>query len=604
MISILQKPLSLTPTNVEHIYSVSSPNSGNTDYRYVFDVYVDTLTNNPTRVARKLVSPNSYGKGIINVERIVENYTEGNARADEPQYTSESTTATTAYGIITNVKGIANSNAFNTNNNYNIQTHIRDYRVMVGEQWTDASGNTLTYISTASTTPGSTFTAAVVSGRPSWYGAGAGIPEGSSLEKGVDWYYQGTSGTSSNIDGNILPLSPTPIAGYTVEIIEKYTGIQADFEYTGFEWVLLGYTYPAGGNYQGFYSPPAIIIWPGTSLKQGSYSPYVNGNEYWTTSIPDEQQNFWEVKKYRMSGTTVSEIEPSRFLTTAGEELFSVDYTNAGITTDRSRRRKHHPSCPILVSWFNGILSQNTDFLFENPVGCFTSVEAETQSEDYPYSGLTEYAINGNTFTGITSADDRILYFNTIRPDLAGGKMGFWTAGDVGDYQYDGYAFSEFLEYYIQDDDCLSDPVHFLFLNRQGVWDTYTFDRKALRKSEITRKTYGQGGIRDLNSYSLLSTNRRKTIYDQDITQVMSVSSWFLTDNDKQIVEDLFMSPEIYIIKEHDWTGKAEKTYNPYLLPVVLNTGSITEFKNRYNKMVQYTFDLEYTPINEYRTQG
>ena len=603
MISILQTPLYLTPTNVEHIYTVGSPNSGNTDYRYVFDVYVDTLTNNPTRVARKLVSPNSYGKGIINVERIVENYTEGNARADEPQYTSESTTATTAYGIITNVKGIANSNAFNTNNNYNIQTHIRDYRVMVGEQWTDSSGNTITYISTASTTPGSTFTASVESGRLVWYGAGAGIPQGSSLQKGVNWYYQGTSGTSTNVDGNILPISPAPLPGVSAEIIEIYSGIQADFEYTGSEWVLLGYTYPPD-QYSPVLSPPAVIIWPGTSLKQGSYTPYVNGNEYWTTTLPDEQQNFWEVKKYRMSGTTVSEVEPSLFLTTAGDELFTVEENDIGIGTKRARRRKHHPTCPILVSWFNGILSQHTNFLFENSVGCFTMVESANRNTDYPLPDLVEYPINGNTFTGITSADDRILYFNTIRPDLAGGKVGFWTAGDVGDYQYNGYAYSEFLEYYIEDDDCLSDPVHFLFLNRQGVWDTYTFDRKALTKSEITRKTYGQGGIRDLNTYSLLSTNRRTTIYDQEITQVMSVSSWFLTDNDKQIVEDLFMSPEIYIIKDHDWTGKAEKTYNPYLLPVVLNTGSITEYKNRYNKMVQYTFDLEYTPINEYRTQG
>jgi hypothetical protein len=136
------------------------------------------------------------------------------------------------------------------------------------------------------------------------------------------------------------------------------------------------------------------------------------------------------------------------------------------------------------------------------------------------------------------------------------------------------------------------------------VWDTYTLDRKALETKNVGRKTYDTGMITDTSILGLLSSNRRKVIYDQQITESMNVSTWYLEDNDKQIVEDLFMSPEVYIIKDHDWTGKSEKTYNPYLLPVVINTNSIQEFKNRYTKLAQYNFTLEYTPINEYKTQG
>ena len=84
----------------------------------------------------------------------------------------------------------------------------------------------------------------------------------------------------------------------------------------------------------------------------------------------------------------------------------------------------------------------------------------------------------------------------------------------------------------------------------------------------------------------------------------MSVNTWFLDDNEKNILQDLFMSPEVYIIKDHDWTDKAPKTYNPYLLPVTVKTDSITEYKNRYNKQAQYEFILQYTPINQYYTQG
>jgi len=601
VITVNQRPLTLTPSNTEHIYNVISTNIGETDYRYVFDIWVDTNTANPQKITRLITAPNSYGKGIINVDEIISNYVEGNARSESPQYTSQTTTGNTPYSIITNTKGFSTSNAYNGNDDYNTQVHVRDYRVMVGEQWTSGT-TTVTFISTEVDIPGSTMTGAVVSGRPSWYGAGANIPEGSALQTGVEWYYQGTSGTSSNLDGNILPVSPTPVAGYTVEIIEKYSGIQMDFEYTGFEWLLLGYTWPAGTDYEAFYSPPAVTIWPGTSLKQGTYTPYLSNNDYWTATSPDTQHEWWEAKTYLMSGTTVNESQPSRFLTTAGDELFTINSASAGINTSRVRRRRHHPSCPILISWFNGFLSENANFEFNNDLQLLGYASASTQSGDYLISWEEEYPYH--SYTGITPQNERILYWNQIQPDLAGGKIAFWLANSVGNYQYDGYGYSEILEYYLEQDDCLSDPVHVLFLNRQGVWDTYTLDRKALESNTITRDIYSQTSSLNNDVYSLLSTNRRKTIFYQELTQEMTVNTWYLTDNDKQIVEDLFLSPEVYIIEDHDWTGKTEKSYNPYLLPVVLKTNSIQEYKNRYNKLVQYTFTLEYTPINKYYTQG
>ena len=620
MITVEQRPLTLTPVNVEHIYTFSSTNVGQTDYRFVIDVYKDATTT-PEKVGRLFVAPNTYAKGIINVDNIVYNLVEGNARADEPQYTSQTTTGTTSYGLLTNVKGVANSNAFNDNTEYNQQFHVRDYRLMVGEQFLSGD-TTVTYISTDVTTPGSTFYCEVdytllnPFGDVNWYAAGGNIVEGSVLQQGVNvnWYRLG--GTIANydsyeVDGSVRFVNitgGTPTVGDIVEVTELYSGIIYQFAYFGAygpyeteHWEFVSIVYPEG-DYLPYYSPPAVTIWPGTSLKEGSYNPYVYNAPYWDTTSPKEQQDFWEVKKYRMSGTTVNEQEPSLFLTTAGNSEYSIDESTPGITTDRARRRRHHPSCPILVSWFNGILSQNTDFYFVNPLATVVMSTGATQNGEY--GPAYEYRINGDTFTGMTPQNDRILYYNTIVPNLAGGKVCFWTAGSEGEYQYDGYGYSEVLEYYLEEDDCLSDPVHVLFLNRQGVWDTYTLDRKALETKAIERQVYAKGGIANTSIYSQLSTNRRKTVYNQNITETMVVNTWFLTDNDKQIVEDLFMSPEVYIIKDHDWTGKGEKTYNPYLLPVVLNMDTLQEYKNIYNKQVQYEFVLEYTPINLYKTQG
>jgi len=87
-ISVIQRPLTLTPVNVEHVYTFSSANSGNTDFRYVVDLYVDTTTSNPEKISRLLISPNTSGRGTIKVEEIVKNYVKGNIRSENPQYTN------------------------------------------------------------------------------------------------------------------------------------------------------------------------------------------------------------------------------------------------------------------------------------------------------------------------------------------------------------------------------------------------------------------------------------------------------------------------------------------------------------------------------------
>mgnify|MGYP003664692909 CR=1 FL=1 len=616
MISVEQRPLTLTPSGTEHIYTFSSTNSGYPDYRFVADIYRDATTDTPELITRLILSPNSYSKGIMNVERIVKDFCKGNARSESPQYTSETTTGNTAYGLISNVKGISSSNGFNDNTDYNKERHVTDYRIMIGEQF--KTGTTLeTFISTDVSYPGSTFLT-IVGGASNtdlyWYGAGANINQGdTTYSQGIYWelydqmdVYRG-SGTSTTVDGILLlgDVVPAPEDGDYMYVCEEYTGICYKFNWQDIDenpqWVFESIIYPTF-NYQPFYSPPSVTLWPGTTLSQGSKTPYVNGSEYWDTTSPSEQQDYWESKYYLMSGMTISETEPSRFLTSAGNKLYSFSDSLLGNVV-RGRRRKHHPECPMIVSYFNGILSQNTDFQFINPLDSVYVSFSSSQSTSYPILNWTEYD-NGIQYTGMTPQNDRIKYLTQIRPDLPGGKVAYWagTSGELG--QWDQGAYSELLEFYMEDNDCLSDPVHMLFLNKQGVWDTYTFDVKALKTMEVSRKSYATGGIQNTNIYSQLSTNRRDIIYDQNIVETMNVSSWYLSENDKEIVDGLFMSPEIYIIEQHDWDGKAEKTYNPYLIPVTLKTNTITEFKNRYNKLVQFNFDLQYTPINKYNTQG
>lgn len=619
MITIHQTPFQLTPSNTDHIYTFSSNLTGNTDFRFVVDVYVDTTTSNPTKIARQLLSPNSYGRATINVQRIIENYVEGNARCEDAQYTSQNTSDTTPYGILSNLSGITTSNGYNGNSDYPNRYGVRDYRIMVGEQYTEADGTTTTTISTDVSTPASVFTSTLSTGPAgyggspntiNWFGAGANIPVGSGLDKGV--YYQHTnlagtivyaSGNTTTPNGSYTAVSsPNPDDLFFVE--ERYTGIRYRYgwyveppAFVG--WALIFIDYPPGYT----PSPPHITIWPGTTLSEGSYTPSLASNYYWNINQPIEQQKYWELKNYVIDTTTISDTNPHKFLTTFGDNLYTLDNDAVAGDVSRIRRRRHHPECPILVSFFNGGLQFNNELTFVNDIESVYVLTSPDQDTDYVLTGYTEFS--NNNYSTLPPQKERIKYCNVIRPDLAGGKVGIWagTSGELGQWDAANVR-SEFVEYYLEDNNCLSDPVHILFLNRQGVFDTYTFDRKAIEEKSIERKTYAQGGIRDLNNYSQLSTQRRNVIYDQDIKVEMQVESWYLEDNDKNIIMDIFQSPEIYIIKDHNWTGKTEKSYTPYLLPVTLMADTITEYKNRYNKIFQYSFSFEYTPINYYRTQG
>ena len=639
-INVIQHPLQITPSKVEHIYSFTSTTPGNnpdyTDFRFVADIWVDTTTSNPTKIARKIFAPNSYGVGTINVQRIIENYVEGNARTGNAQYTSINTNDVTSYGHLANLSGTSESNGWNGFTFYPNRYGIRDYRIMIGEQYrTPASGTELIVnISENASFPNSGFYCTTVNlpwtgggsdaNSVRWYEAGGNIVLGQPYPTGVDWAWTNPDGTvvydtdvTTAVNGTFTP-SSNPNLGDKFNIEERYTGIRYTFNWYDFSstggftgWGLIGIT-SSTSKFSADRCPPFVTIWPGTSLKEGSMIQNVlSSNEYWQTTAPSTQQEFWEVEQYHIKYTNPAARSDyyGKFLTTFGPDTRDFEDNALGYVYD-SRRRRHHPECPILVSFFFGRLSNQIEMPFFNNIEQISVLSATTHSSPYeaqPFYENTDFPASGIT---LTQQDDRIYYHNLILPQLAGGKVAIWCGSEGENGQWDAAPVrSELVEYYLEEDNCLSDPVHVLFLNRQGVFDTYTFDKKAIENKRIKRESYAQGGIRDSSVYAQLSTERRDVIYNQDLRVELDVETWYLEDNDKQIIMDLFQSPEVYIIKNQeffneDGTQKSSKSYNPYLLPVTVKADSIKEFKNRYNKVFQYEFSFEYSPINEYRTQG
>lgn len=620
-----QQPLYYTPSNAQHAYNVVSTLSGNTDFRYVVDIWMNPRETNAEKIGRVKIAPNTYGLGIFDIGDIVKNYIKPNPRSEAPQMTVGTYPPQALSGvpgaIITNSSKTSGnpvsyvpSNALNTNGSYEYLPHIAEYRIIVGEEWTTYSG-TVTNICTDPSVPVSTIEF-VTTTEPTDYPGEPNTVEWTNLAENPAWAvtvnpgwsyvhqsYGGvviSSGSGTTSAGSYYTSSESPLVGDYLYITELATGCITTYVWNCDECELSGWNfvdtvcpecYTSLGDF--------ITIWPGVQENKTNFN---YNNLYWSGNTNGvENFKYLELYKYKFYPlTAITESTPAQFLTTFGDELYTTTIRgfSTSQTTDRARRRWHHPQCPIVLSNF---LKDFNDQYVTGNVNSLGFNYSTTQQGNYILASL-------DTLTPYSSYDtspkNRIVYTVPFRYIYPGGKAAFWniTQGNIGS-NLDN-RISEVVEYYFWDDDCLSDPQHFLFLNRRGTWDTYSFDRKNIKTYGKEISTYGQGMIRNSPSYNPFFYEKRDIIFDQQVIEEVEAQSNFMEENDRVIVEELFLSTAVYLIKDNYYFEDTAPQYSktPYLIPVVITSNSLQEYKQRYNKLFQYTLTYRYNPNQLFRS--
>lgn len=592
-ITILQQPLNYTPSNAQHIYNVVSNISGATDFRYIFDVWVSPYTAEQQRIARLKVSPNTTGNGIVDVGDIVKNYLKANPRSDGSQiYFWTGTTAlttTTPNGIITNNPqfSLREYNSFNDVSTYEDLPHIVEYKVLVGEQF--LSGNTtFTDICIDPSFSASSMTYSFSNVMAGYLGDPNTVNITNAGAGGLSWVHTSfgnvvvdsgsTTGSSYSYTAAFAPTN-----GDILSVTETYSGYQLRFiwgqESTGWDY-LSDYLPPC------LDQPDTITTWPGVQQNKTNFNW---SNIYWTNNTAgSENHKWWDYYRYTLTGTTIniSDTNPHQFLSTFGDEQVSLS-TLSGTTTTEGRTRSHHYQCPIILNLFGrGTLTYST----------INIREEQYNSNNVYQTGYT----NSFVITGYSNTtDSRILSYSSYSNGEDKKRI---TA--YGSLVASGTQISECVEYEFFGENCMSDPIHFLFLNQNGVWDTWTFDRKNIKTIEKSNNTYSQGLIRDSQYYNVFYYDKRDIIYNQDVVEFVEAQSHFMKENDRKIVEELFLSTSVYIMKDHyyyqDPTPAYQKT--PYLIPIVITSNSYQEYKQRYNKVFQYTLTFRYNPLQQFRS--
>lgn len=159
-------------------------------------------------------------------------------------------------------------------------------------------------------------------------------------------------------------------------------------------------------------------------------------------------------------------------------------------------------------------------------------------------------------------------------------------------------AITEPYKYTIQSDDCKGyETIRLTWLNKFGAWDYYNFTKKSIKGSDINRTTFSTikgnwGG----DTFYKNGYDRGVTTLNTEVVSNITVNTdWMDTDEEAAWLEELFISPEVYILEGYDATDASPAEYGKYVTPVNIINKKYDKITRANDKVAQYEIELEYS---------
>lgn len=537
-LNIRQMPLEATPSHADHTWNVvMNDYSAYTDIRLVVDVYKNPYRNDSG-------STQDYGK----VARLL---------VPPNQY------GNCIFNVESVIYNLVDKNPRNMGgiSNLSAGTATQDpYLVRVADsQTTSISANTSQ--------------ATIVNDRTSTY----------SFSNGFNGGYEGFDNIY-HINEYRLLFGVQYTSGGTVTIIP--TNYSAYTSYTGGTLSLTD-----ASN-----QPYGIMIWPGVQEnKQMSKLYYYSGTNL------NGSKNYLNTDVYQYQMSTGS--TQGNFMSTFGSE--TIPMTILGSNVYQTRYRTHYYKCPIIVGFMYGgnPLFNNTD-----AVKGIMYLQKSQGNGQYNYDTIQSNPIN---FTARANAQTAAPYsylsqrvaYGIFKPNpvvRTDSDVAIFLSNDVLGYDYDVYGSSEIVQYKMVGEECLNDPISFLFLNRQGIWDTYTFTKKYTKRYAVNKKIYSSQKTLNTPWWNRQSYDAGETVFYGDAQELVTVDSNFVAQNDVKVIEDLLMSPYVYQI-EDNWLPSSNQDFiYPYLIPCTVQNKEVKEYLSKYERIFQYTIELKQSPYRDF----
>lgn len=542
-LDILQKPLDVTETHSDHTWNVRvNDYSAYTDIKLMVDVYKNPYSSDlgPIQIsgkqARLIVPVNEYGNCIFNVESIIRDFVQAN-----PRNLSMVITGVTSGTVV--------------NNSFLVEYY---------------SANSLSYSAQSNQ-------ATIVNERPSNVGFSNGF---NGAEDGYEPLYQ------VNEYRLIFGLQWTS-GGTTVQVIDT----------TNYN-VYSGWTGQSINPAVAATQPYGVMIYPGVQPnKQVGVALNPAFNPYYTTD-PDYNYHNTRAYSYAMNTGTYPFNQQGLFMATFGDE--TIPMKAFGGAVQNTRYRTHYYKCPIVCGFMYG---ENPLFDNSSIVKSISFLQKSSVNTTLNYDVLLASPIDFTSRPGNTNSylNQRIAYaIWKQNPNVR-------TQSDVAIFLSSGgcdptiaSGVSEIVQYKMVGEECFNDPVSFLFMNRQGVWDTYTFTKKYSKTFIPEKKTFRQQKTLNTTTWNRQSYDRAESVFYGKADEIVTVDSNFVIQNDVQIIEELLMSPYVYQIMDNYTPVTPQTQIFPYLIPCTVQNKEVKQYINKYERIFQYTIELKQVPYRDY----
>jgi hypothetical protein len=553
-LKILQKPLSVTESHSDHTWNVAlNDYSAYTDIRLVVDIYKNPYLNdmgpNNTqgteqdsgKIGRLLIPSNEYGNCIFNVETIIRNIVQANPRNLSMVYTGSTGNA--------------------SNDPYLVQA----------------------YTSQTLSTSANTSQATVVNQRSS----------NISFSNGFNGGYEGFDNIYHINEYRLLFGVQFTSGGTTQQIIPtNYSAYTSYNEITGIISPYSAQTQPYG-----------VMIWPGVqdNKRFGYADNNPNFDYYYDSTNLTGKYNYWNYKVFDWAmdqGFNPYNVK-GEFMGTFGTQTIPMTISG-GAATYQTRFRTHYYKCPIILPFMYG---ENPLYDNSNVVNSITFLQKLNNNNSLNYDVATVSPITYTTkyYSNYSYLNQRIAYavWKQNPNAYTQSDVAIFASSGTCDFTY-ASGVSEIVQYKMVGEECFNDPISFLFLNRHGVWDTYTFTKKNVKKYSPQRKVYSQYKTLNTKTWNRQSYDSIETVFYGQADELVTVDSNFVQQNDAVVIEELLLSPYVYMMMDNYTPILDQQIIHPYLIPCVVQNKEVKVFEQKYEHIFQYTIELKQTPYRRY----
>lgn len=199
------------------------------------------------------------------------------------------------------------------------------------------------------------------------------------------------------------------------------------------------------------------------------------------------------------------------------------------------------------------------------------------RGSDYPLyfvsKDLVSITVNGNTvaFTLDETINNQIIGFINIGAYV--GNLNSFTA--VFNYG----ATTETHTFKVKDE-CRFDVYNCFFKNKYGFWQSIPFNLRNKKTITVESEDY-RPIISVFGQYSLQSHNKKT--FNPELKEVINCNTDYLPEHYNDVIEEMFASESVYL------------ELNGEYLPVNLDKKSFEKKQKKFDKLIQYTIDFEYS---------